>query len=290
MRQYFTKCDNRDIIKENDKGVSMDRPKYIDWVIEESGICIKDGLPIKCYKINYSQDDSILDDWALHIRRHYVSDEALAEDVDVLGMELEDYLREYIIPQKYETLGATVRSGDIAEIIVADLLEFIKGYSVPRYKQINRSGKNNSEHGTDVIAYRFEKADKTPSRRDELIAAEVKAKLTDESYDPIENAVNHSKKDTMRLARTINHCRKKLQELGLNSESQEVTRFLLKPEYDFQVKYIAAGLSSRETVEKEIKLSVSADELCIGINREIYYIHGKELMSLAHNIYERCIK
>ena len=268
----------------------MDRPKYIDWIIEEIGICIKDDLPIKCYKINYSYDNSILDNWALHIRRHYVSDETLAEDVYVFDMNVEDYLREYVIPQKHETLGATVRSGDIAEIIVADLLEFILGYSVPRYKQMNRSGKNNSEHGTDVIAYRFKKADKTPTRHDELIAAEVKAKLTDETYTPIESAIKDSKKDALRLARTVNHCRKRLQELGLNSESQEVTRFLLKPEHDFQVKYIAAGLSSQETVEKEIKLSVSADELCIGIDREVYFIHGKELMTLAHDIYERCIR
>ena len=199
----------------------MDRPKYIDWIIEEIGICIKDDLPIKCYKINYSYDDSILDDWALHIRRHYVSDESLAEDVHVFDMEVEDYLREYVIPQKHETLGATVRSGDIAEIIVADLLEFIMGYSVPRYKQMNRSGKNNSEHGTDVIAYRFKKADKTPTRHDELIAAEVKAKLTDETYTPIESAVKDSKKDALRLARTVNHCRKRLQELGLNNQEKK---------------------------------------------------------------------
>ena len=43
--------------------------------------------------------------------------------------------------------------------MVSDLLEFIMGYTVPRYKQMNRSGKNNSEHGTDIIGYKFYKPD-----------------------------------------------------------------------------------------------------------------------------------
>ena len=123
-----------------------------------------------------------------------------------------------------------------------------------------------------------------------IFAASAQISQAQEFGSLLKSAVKDSKKDALRLARTVNHCRKRLQELGLNSESQEVTRFLLKPEHDFQVKYIAAGLSSQETVEKEIKLSVSADELCIGIDREVYFIHGKELMTLAHDIYERCVR
>ncbi len=268
----------------------MDKPKYINWIIEEKGVVIKDNFLIECYKIDYSYDDSVLDDWALHIRRHYVQDKTLVNDARVNGMSVQDYLRQYVIPQKEEKLGATVRSGDIAEIIVADLLEFIMGYSVPRYKQMNRSGKNNSEHGTDVIAYKFQKNDKTPSRNDELIAAEVKAELTDKTYKPIENAIEHSKKDSVRLARTINYCRIRLQELGFELESEEITRFLFKPERDFQIKYIAAGMSSCENIEHEIQLSMPAEDLCIGIDRQVYFIHGKELMKLTHDIYERCIK
>lgn len=54
-----------------------------------------------------------LDDWALHIRRNYIEDTGLQEDVDDNEMTVEQYLHDYVIPQKEETLGATVRSADI---------------------------------------------------------------------------------------------------------------------------------------------------------------------------------
>ena len=52
----------------------MEKPQYIDWIVEETGIVIKDDIPLKCYKIDYKDDESILDDWALHIRRNYIED------------------------------------------------------------------------------------------------------------------------------------------------------------------------------------------------------------------------
>lgn len=140
----------------------MEKPQYIDWIVEETGIVIKDDIPLKCYKIDYKDDESILDDWALHIRRNYIEDTELKEDADDNAMTVEQYLHDYVIPQKGEELGATVRSADITEILISDLLEFVHQYSVPRYKLKNRSGKNNSQQGTDVIAYKYKNEDKTP--------------------------------------------------------------------------------------------------------------------------------
>lgn len=266
----------------------MERPRYIDWIVEETGITIKDGIPVKCYKIDYKKDDTVLDEWALHIRRNYIEDADLLSDAEVNGMSVEQYLHDYVIPQRDEHLGPTVRSGDITEILVCDLLEFIFYYSVPRYKQKNRSGKNNSEHGTDVIAYKFFYDNKKPSEKDELIATEVKALLTSAGYDPLENAIIESKKDEQRLARTIDHCRKRLKELGHIEQSVEISRFLLKPDNNYKLTYAAAGISSRQVVDQEIELSSSGEQLQISSNQEIFYIHGKKLMDLAHEIYERC--
>ena len=119
----------------------MERPSYIDWIVEETGITIKDGIPIKCYKIDYTDDKNILDEWALHIRRNYIEDETLLEDARINGMSVEQYLHDYVIPQRNEYLGSPARSSDITEILISDLLEFVFNYSVPRYKQKNLSGK-----------------------------------------------------------------------------------------------------------------------------------------------------
>ena len=50
----------------------MEQPRYIDWMVEEVGITIKNGIPVKCYKIDYKKDDTVLDDWALHISGNFM--------------------------------------------------------------------------------------------------------------------------------------------------------------------------------------------------------------------------
>lgn len=36
----------------------MEKPQYIDWIVEETGIVIKDDIPLKCYKIDYKDDET----------------------------------------------------------------------------------------------------------------------------------------------------------------------------------------------------------------------------------------
>lgn len=69
--------------------------------------------------------------------------------------------------------------------------------------------KNESEHGTDIIAYKFHNEEKTPTKEDELVAIEVKAKLSlKEICGVIQNAAADSTKDEYRVAHTLNYYRK----------------------------------------------------------------------------------
>ena len=156
----------------------MDRPQYLNWIVKEDGVVFEDQQPLNCYRLSYEIDEDILSDWALHIRRHYVPDDELEEDAILNELTVEEYLRQYVVPQKEENFGPTARSNDISEILFADLFEFVLNYEVPRCKQYNRSGKNESEHGTDVLAYRFFVGPKKPHKNDELVAIEVKALLS----------------------------------------------------------------------------------------------------------------
>ena len=130
----------------------------------------------------------------------------------------------------------------------------------------------------------------TPNDKDELVAAEVKATLSNTEYIPIKNAIIDSRKDEHRLARSVNYCRKRLKELGKIEEAEEVKRFLFKPDNNYRITYVAAGVSSRENVDDAIELDFSGEELEIRKNELIFYVHGKKLMELAHNIYQRCCK
>lgn len=268
----------------------MNRPLYIDWIAEEKGITLKDGIPLETYCLNYTLDDKVLDDWALHIRRHYESDDELAESLAIKKIAVEDYLKEEVIPQKKDALGPAARAGDITEILISDILQFVLGYHSPRYKQANRSGKCNSEHGTDVFAYKFFRTDKKCDSKDELIAAEVKAILSTSDHSVITNAVRHSLKDHDRVSRTLNHMRKKLKSMGHIDESRDIVRFLNPAEDPYKTTFYAVGVSSEDVIVGNVIIDVSGNDLALQANHKLFYVHGKDLMDLTHNIYDRCIK
>lgn len=266
-------------------------PKYIKWFVEEKDVFLEDGVPITCYKLDYVMNEEIYCELALHIRQHYESDDELNESIKAIHLPVDKYLRQFVIPQKIDAFGPTARSNDFTEILVSDLLEFIYEYDVPRCKQRNRSAKNLSEHGTDVIAYKFDKKDKSPSRKDKLLAVEVKAGLSSDEYDPILKAVTDSKKyDEVRHSHTLNFYRKKLLSLNNFKQADEILRFQKKSEHDFIIIYIASAIISRETIPDNVILGIKGDDLELRRNNKIFLIHGKKLIDLAHDVYERCIK
>ena len=269
----------------------MDKPLYINWIVKEDGVVFEDQHPLNCYRLSHEIDDNVLDDWAVHIRRNYIPDVELENDAAILNLSVEEYLRQYIIPQKGEPLGPTARSNDISEILFADLFQFILNYEVPRCKQYNRSGKTVSEHGTDIIAYKFINNTKTPNKNDELVAVEVKAELTSkEACKVIRNAVKDSKKDEVRLSFTLNYYRKKLIMMGKREEAESIARFQQKPEIPYRLSYVGAAISSVSTIENSIIIGISGEDLKLKTEQSVFYVHGKDLMTLTHRIFERCTK
>lgn len=269
----------------------MDRPQYINWIAREDGVVFEDQQSLNCYRLSYVIDNAILDDWALHIRKHYVSDGELEEDAALNNLSVEEYLRKFVIPQKNEPFGPTARSNDISEILFADLFEFVLNYEVPRCKQYNRSGKNESEHGTDVIAYRFFTDEKKPHKNDELVAIEVKARLSSkEASKVIKDAVDDSKKDEHRVSHTLDYYRKKLRSMGKSSEASSIARFQQKTEYPYQTAYVGAAISSMPSIEKKVVVGIKGADLELKTGQSVFYVHGADLMSLAHQVFERCIK
>lgn len=269
----------------------MDRPQYISWIVREDGVVFEDQQPLNCYRLSYAIDDAILDDWALHIRRHYVPDDELEEDAALNKLTIEEYLRQYVIPQKGEPFGPTARSNDISEILFADLFEFILNYEVPRCKQHNRSGKNESEHGTDIIAYKFFTQGKVPNKNDELVAVEVKAILSSsEVCKVIEDAATDSKKDEDRVSHTLNYYRKKLRFMGKSTEAEDVARFQQKTEYPYKTSYVGAAISTLPSIENKVIVGIKGADLELKTDQSVFYVHGADLMSLTHQVFERCTK
>lgn len=277
----------------------MERPSYLTWLIEEKGVILDNGEPIRCYRLDYSDDDEILNAWAVHLRRHYISDEELAKTCEELELSSEEYLKQFIIPQRVkDKMAGTARSNGISEILFSDLLEFIYGFEVPRCRMDNMSGPTVSEHGTDVIGYKFHNSDKTPDTNDRLVTVEVKAGLTQKTTEVIEKAVIDANKDEYRLAQSLDYIRRKLERMDRLDESKDVLRFQKKTKVDYKVENYAAGMSSLEEIpvleldgnKTKIIPEIVGDDLRLKGDVGIYYVHGKSLMELAHKIYDRCVK
>lgn len=270
----------------------------MNWLIEEIGVILDNGEPVKCFRLDYDDNDEILDSWAIHIRRHYISDRELKESCDDLEMPVAEYLKEFVIPQKGDNkLVGAARSNGISEILFSDLFEFVYGLEVPRCRFDNMSGKTLSEHGTDIIAYRFYNKDKTPSVNDRLVTVEVKAGLTQNSTEVIEKAVVDANKDEFRFAQSLDYMRKKLIRMNKEEQAKDVVRFLKKTKVDYVLEKCAAGISSidempeseRDGIKTRIIPGIVGDELRIKGDASIYFVHGKRLMDLANNIYNRCL-
>lgn len=269
----------------------MNSPKYIKWFVEESTVTLEDGAPLLCYRLDYAVDETVYCDWALHLRQHYESDDELAESLQTTGLSAEEYLRRNVIPQKSDEFGPTSRSNDFSEIMISDLLEFIHGYNVPRCKQRNRSGKSLSEHGTDILAYKFDKQDNSPSANDELLAVEVKAGLSSDKYAPIRKSVSDSQKyDEVRHSHTLNYYRKKLRSINNHQQAENISRFQQKSEHDYIITYIAATIISCEIIPNKVVSGIKGDDLELRQDNKVFLVHGKKLMVLAHDIFERCVK
>ena len=78
--------------------------------------------------------------------------------------------------------------------------------------------------------------------------------------------------------------------MGKVEESRYIERFQQKVELPYKISYVGAAISSRPEIENKIIAGIKESDLQLKVNQSIYYVHGADLMSLAHQIYERCTK
>ena len=260
----------------------LPEPVFIKWLVYEEDVQIE-GAVTRCFRLDGSIDERSLQEWALHIRRHYIRDDELEDYSSFYEIDPATYLRASCIPDV-----PRIRGGDFAEIIISDLLQFIEGYEVPRYKQHGRSDKNNSEHGTDVIAYKLVDPLK-PNLKDELLAVEVKSRSSSTALsDAISEAAKDSPKDRSRLAMTISYYSRRSLESGDDRTSAELKRFLCASERPFIESFAIGAIAGVKDAKRQIGFK-NADDFFLSKNDKVFIIHRPHFMDLIHSVYERCV-
>ena len=98
------------------------------------------------------------------------------------------------------------------------------------------------------------------------------------------------KKNEDRVSHTLNYYRKKLRFMGKSTEAADVARFQQKTEYPYRTSFVGAAISSLPAVEKKVIVGIMGADLELKTDQSVFYVHGADLMSLTHQVFERCTK
>jgi hypothetical protein len=229
-----------------------------------------------------------MSEWASKFRQHYCSDAEIDDLRAGTGLSRGEYLTQLVFPDKSNAPGPGIRAGDFAEILISDYVEFLLGYWVPRGKYAEKSSRNESVKGVDVLGFRLSSPPSITST-DTLLAFEVKAQLSETKYSgSLQNAIDDSSKDYLRRAMTLNATKRRLRRSGNHDHVLLVERFQNLSDHPYIYRSGAAAIVS-DVAFDEALLQKSTQVLGhqnMG-NLELIVIRGKELMKLVHLLYER---
>jgi hypothetical protein len=249
-----------------------------------------DGREVSIYelKVDHTQT-SKLNAWAKHFREHYCMDNLIDRLRRGTGKTRAQYLTDLKFPDASDDFGPATRSGDFAEILVADLLENDYGYWVPRTRYGDKKVRNESSKGTDVIGFRLVNDDPTkPSHQDAVIAVESKAQLTGRKTEArLQDAVDHSRKDweKFRLGESLNAAKHRLIDLGRDDEADRVERFQDPLGRPYLKKSGAVAVYCSRLYNEAVVGSTDCTEHENKDNLILVVVHGEEIMALVHTLY-----
>lgn len=244
------------------------------------------GDTIEVWELKHDSDERILSSWAKHFRNHYCRD----TEIDVMRRGTPhsrmDYLLNMKFPDERHPPGPSIRSGDFAEILISDYVEYLLNYWVPRTRFADKNIRNESPKGCDVIGFGIvDEYSEDPD--DTLVIFEVKAKLTRMRTSRLQDAINDSMKDQVRKAESLHAIK---QRLRYNNEAQKaiiVERFQNNLEYPYKEIYGAAAVLDHEYYDPslESKCTTLGHPRCGQLR--LIIVLGEQMMQLVNSLYLR---
>ncbi|MGA2260950.1 MAG: Hachiman antiphage defense system protein HamA [Acidobacteriota bacterium] len=263
----------------------------LKWLVDTgTSLRTRDGRKICCLEFRYQQDERILSAWAKHFRNHYCNDEEIDELREGTGLARQQYLEQHVFPDSACAPGPSIRSGDFAEILVADYLEYLLGYWVPRFRYDCKSVRNESTKGTDILGFRW--AGKTESAEDILAMFEAKASLSETGVRTrLQDAVNDSVKDIhVRKAETLNALKRRYIREGNHSRALAIQRFQNVADHPYREISGAVALFTRGAYDSKTVSETETSHHPNAANIILVVITGDDLMRLAHDLYRRAAR
>ena len=264
----------------------MPSPSHVGWLAKVGKtLKTKDGVPIEIWQLNHKPDADVLSKWAVHFRNHYCDDKQIDLLRDGTSLSRSEYLVNLKFPDAAAKPGPSIRSGDFAEILVADYVEYILKFWVPRTRYADKTVRNESKKGSDIIGFRFQQGGKS-SPGDTLIIFESKAQMSGKIAGTIlQDAIADSAKDELRKAESLNAIKQRLLDQNRTAEAASVARFQSPEDYPFNSLFGAAALFTSEVLDDDVLKASDASVHSHKGRLSLIVISGPKLMDLVHNLY-----
>lgn len=264
--------------------------KYVNWYSEEDSLYTGDGKGITILNLEREDNDEILNEWAEHFRGNYRSMEDLEYDIEDTGRTKEEYLTNDIFPDKKVKPGPATRVGDFCELLVADYIEFVRDYYVPRTRYCRKINRNMSSPGSDVLAF---KINGKSARKDEVFVIEVKGtadpKSASKGYRRLQDAIDDSGKDIVRYSESLNAAKRRLRDMGDNEHAKLIGRFQNYADRPYVVKYGASAVLTNDVFIAKDMINTTTQNHN-GENLELIVVHTQNLKKLIDELYRRAAK
>ncbi len=250
-------------------------------------MALGEGFDCEVWELAVPDDSTSLSEWARRFRETYCLD----SDLDILregtGKSRAEYLLELVFPDERIAPGPAVRSGDFAEMLVSDYVEFVLGYWVPRGKYAEKGSRDESVKGVDIIGFQCQDPTE-PKPTDEMLAFEAKAQLGGGMYkDRLQVAVNDSGKDYLRAGETLAAMKRRMLVSGDRASMLVVQRFQDAVDRPYRLVSGAAAILSDSAYDTDGIKGTSITGHTNADNLKLVAIRGKDLMKLAHALYQR---
>jgi hypothetical protein len=246
-----------------------------------------DGHSVDVWELTVPADEALLSSWAKAFRQHYCLDAEIDALREGTGLSRAQYLTQLVFPDESRAPGPAIRSGDFAELLIADYVEHLLGYSVPRSKYADKGSRDESVKGVDILGFKIASiSSATPA--DSLLAFEAKAQLTGNTYNGrLQAAIDASSMDSVRLGITLNATKRRLLHAGDRVQALVVQRFQNPTDNPYvYLSGAAAVLSDTAYDEASLQLSTAVEH----INQQrlrLIVVRGSDLMSVVHAIYKK---
>jgi hypothetical protein len=267
---------------------SKSTPGHLKWLIDtKTSLKTADKRTVRVLELRHTKDDAILSAWATHFRNQYCDDGQLGAFCRGMNLSRAEYLQRIKFPDPTKPPGPSIRAGDFGEILVADYMEFMLDYWLPRIRYDHKAVRNESTKGSDIIGFKIV-APGRDNPNDALALFEAKAKFTGNlAQGRLQAAVDGSAKDELRKAESLNAIKQRYLDLGQSAEVQVVERFQNPEDRPHREEYGAVALFSTPLFDKEEVASTDTSSHPHSANLTLIVIHGPDLMNLVHELYRR---